>query len=149
MRVVRISRARSGEILRASALFDHPPSLSATRHYLGDRRNLFLLAYDGRQPVGFLRGTELRQIHTGRRQMFLYEIAVATDYRRRGIGRLMIQRLLRYCRAKKFEEAFVFTSPSNRAAVGLYRSTGGKTETDGDRMYVYYMPRDKPRTERA
>ncbi|MFZ1022779.1 MAG: GNAT family N-acetyltransferase [Thermoplasmata archaeon] len=149
MRVVRIPSTGGAEILRASELFDEPPSRSATRRYLGDRRNIFLLAYMGRQPVGFLRGTELRQIHTGRRQMFLYEIAVASRFRRRGVARSLIQRLLRYCRSKNFEEAFVFTSPSNRAAVGLYRSTGAKTETDGDRMYVYTMASVRPRGETA
>jgi ribosomal protein S18 acetylase RimI-like enzyme len=82
----------------------------------------------------------LRQIHSGRGQMFLYEIGVAPKCRRQGVGRSLIAWLLRYCRTRNFEEAFVFTSPSNTAAVRLYRTTGGRTETDGDRMYVYKFP---------
>ncbi len=131
--------SRGREVERAAELFDDPPSPPAVRRYLADRRNLFLLAYVGPNPVGFLRGTELGQIHTARRQMFLYEISVVARYRRQRVATSLIQWMLRYCRSRHFEEAFVFTSPSNTAAVRLYRSTGARTETDGDRMYVYAL----------
>jgi ribosomal protein S18 acetylase RimI-like enzyme len=136
-------------VVAAGSLFDDPPDPRAVRAYLGDRRNIFLLATDGDVPVGFLRGTGLRQVHSRRRQMFLYEIAVAPARCRRGVGRALVERFLRHCRRHGYEEAFVFTDPHNTPAVALYRSSGAFTETPADRMFVYrFLPRKTRRRSR-
>jgi aminoglycoside 3-N-acetyltransferase I len=139
MRVRRLVRGEEGEVLRAAHLFDEPPDPSAVRSYLEDNRDVFLLACEGDEPVGFLRGTELGQLKSQRKQMFLYEIAVEENSRRRGIGRELVEWLLRHCAERGFEEIFVFTDPANQAAVMLYRSTGAVTETPADRMFVYHL----------
>jgi len=139
---VRIRRLLPGdeeEILRAGRLFDAPPRAEAVRAYLADELNVFLLADEGGTATGFLRGTELGQLTSDRHQMFLYEIGVDAAFRRRGIGRALVLRLLSHCRDRRIEEVFVFTYPANTAAVGLYRSTGAATETPADRMYVYTL----------
>ncbi len=97
------------------------------QNYLRDVRNVFLMAFEGDEPAGFVRGTELDQMRSTRKQMFLYEIEVAEDYRRRGVGRELIRALLDYCTTRGFDEVFVFTDPANVPAVGLYRSTGAVT----------------------
>lgn len=135
--ITRLRREHASRIARAPELFDEKTDLRATREYLGDSRNIFLLASQGSTPVGFLRGTSLHQIKTPRRQMLLYEIGVHHRYRRRGVGRALVNWLLDYCRRNHFDEVFVLTSPGNRAAVRLYRSTGAVTETKADRMFVY------------
>jgi [ribosomal protein S18]-alanine N-acetyltransferase len=138
MRVERLRAGDDREVLRAAGLFDEPPNPKAVRTYLSDDRNVFLIAYEEDGPVGFLRGTELGQLKSERKQMFLYEIAVKDSHRRRGIGTELVRTLLRHCRERGFEEIFVFTDdPANVAAVRLYRSTGAVTETVSDRMYVY------------
>jgi ribosomal protein S18 acetylase RimI-like enzyme len=134
-----VRRLRPGDevrVVRAARLFDDPPKLAASRAYLQDERNVFLLAEEGRTAVGFLRATELPQLKSRRPQMFLYEISVASASRRTGVGRRLVLWLLRYCRARRFEEVFVLTDPANTAAVRLYETAGGVTETAGDRMYV-------------
>jgi ribosomal protein S18 acetylase RimI-like enzyme len=137
----RVTRMRRGDAARvarvAGPLFDQSADVVALRNYLSDPRNIFLLAWVDDGAVGFLRGTALGQIHARHPQMFLYEVAVARRFRRRGVGKLLVQHLLDHCRAHHFEEAFVFTDPRNRAAVRLYRSTGAVTETPRDRMFVY------------
>ena len=134
----------ASRVVAARPLFDRPLDLPATRRYLSDSRNLFLLATEGRAAVGFLRGTFLLQTHTSRPQFFLYEIGVAPSARRRGVARALVERMRALARRAGCEEAFVLTSPTNRAAVALYRSTGGRTETAGDRMYVYPLRRRRP-----
>ena len=84
-----------------------------------------------------MRGTELLQLASRRRQMFVYEIGVDKPFRRRGVATALIKALLQDCRERGFEEAFVFTDPANVPAVELYRSTGALTETPADRMFVY------------
>jgi ribosomal protein S18 acetylase RimI-like enzyme len=150
-RVVRVQAAAAARVAReAEPLFDEPADLAALNRYLSDRRNVFFVAYAGRTVVGFLRGTGLDQIHTRRPQMFLYEVSVSPSYRRKGVGRALVERLLEYCRDRGFEEAFVFTDPSNRPAVELYRSTGAITETPRDRMFVYRLPGEPtPRPRRV
>lgn len=138
---IRRLRARdaASTIRRHRVLFDDRPRSLPMRRYLADPRNLFLLATVEETAAGFLRGTALQQLRTGRPQFFLYEIGVAPPFRRRGIGRALLLELLRYCRAHGYDEVFVLTDPSNRAAVRLYRSTGAVTETPADRMFVYRL----------
>lgn len=139
MRVGIVTPGQEAGILGARELFDEPPDPAAVTSYLQDESNLFLLATEGPVAIGFLRGTALGQLKSGRRQFFLYEIAVAPAFRRRGVGRALVRELLGWCRARSFEEVFVFTDPANAAAVGLYRSTGAVTETPADRMFVYLL----------
>ncbi len=141
--VTRLRREHAPQIVRAAGLFDEKPDLQATRSYLADSRNLFLLATLNSTPVGFLRATALRQIKTRRAQMFLYEIGIDLRHRRKGIGGTLVDWLLEYCRKNDFDEMFVLTSPRNRAAVRLYRSTGAVTETEADRMFVYRLARKR------
>ena len=129
----------AGEVLRASSLFDSPPLPGALREYLANERNLFLLAFEDRRTVGFLRGTALQQLSTARPQMFLYEIDVAPEFRRRGVARALIEWLKSYCQDRGFEEIFVLTDATNEAAIRMYESTGGRPESSGERMFVYKL----------
>jgi ribosomal protein S18 acetylase RimI-like enzyme len=139
MRVRRIGRGAELEVLHAAHLLDHAPDVTAVREYLADERNFFLLAYEGSEAIGFVRGTALGQLRSRDKQLFLYEIAVEEGFRRRGVGTALVKALLEECRNLGFEEVFVFTDPANEAAVRLYRSTGAVTETPADRMFVYTL----------
>lgn len=145
MHIRRLGPGDENDVVRAASLLDDPPDLAAVRSYLADSRNIFLLAFEGGVAVGFLRGTELEQLRSERKQMFLYEIEVKGECRRRGIGSGLIRALLRHCRKQGFEEVFVFTDPANHPAVKLYQSTGAVTETSADRMFVYRLG-SSPRT---
>jgi len=145
-RVMRIRRLLPGDelaVLHAGYLFDEPEvDVTAVRAYLADARNVFLIAFEGSEALGFLRGTELLQLSSRRKQMFLYEIGVDKEFRRRGVGKALVNALLSDCRERGFEEVFVFTNPANLPAVALYRSTGATTETPADRMFVYPLHTD-------
>ncbi|HEV2316398.1 MAG TPA: GNAT family N-acetyltransferase [Thermoplasmata archaeon] len=144
-RIVRITPALAATVVGARRLFDEPLSTQPVRRYVADPRNVLWVARVGPRTVGFARGTSMRQLHSHRLQFFLYEIAVHPSFRRMGIARALIDRMRQYCRSRGFAEAFVFTSPYNRPAVRLYRSTGGRTETVADRMFVYRFDRRPPR----
>jgi len=137
MRVRRLVPGDEFVVLRAGHLFEDSPDLAAVRVYLADDRNVLLFAFEGSEAVGFLRGTELHQLSTRRKQLFLYDIGVDEPFRRRGVATALIKSLLQDCRERGFEEAFVLTDPANEAAVHLYRSTGALTETNADRLFVY------------
>ncbi|HYA69955.1 MAG TPA: GNAT family N-acetyltransferase [Thermoplasmata archaeon] len=138
MRIRRLLPGDELAVLNAGYLFDgEVPDLAAVRAYLADTRNVLLFAFEGSEALGYLRGTELLQLNSRRKQMFLYDISVDEDFRGRGIGKALVSTLLKDCRERGFAEAFVFTDPANIAAVALYRSSGGITETPADRMFVF------------
>lgn len=139
MDILQIDATETDEIMQLAQLLDDLPDLEASRRYLSEDRNVFFMAYKDGLPIGFLRGSTLLQLKTRRKQMFFYEIGVDKNFRRQGIGKRLVEKLIEYCRTRDYEEIFVLTSPTNQAAIKLYISTGAVTETDGDRMYVYKL----------
>ncbi len=79
-------------VAAASHLFDGPALPNATAAFLADDRHHLLVAYEGLQPVGFVSGVEVTHPDKGT-EMFLYELAVDERYRRRGIGRDLVEQL--------------------------------------------------------
>jgi aminoglycoside 3-N-acetyltransferase I len=137
LRIQRLAPADTAELVAAAELFDSSPVEAAARRYLADEDCVFLLAYDGPDVAGFVRGTLLPQIETARRQMFLYEIDVAPAFQRRGIATALVNALATVAKEAGCNEMFVFTNRSNYAAMRLYETTGGVTEADDEQMFVY------------
>jgi aminoglycoside 3-N-acetyltransferase I len=92
---------------------------------LADDRTIFLAAFQGAEPVGFVFGYDLPRRHGKRSILFVYELEVKAACRRQGIAtRLMIE-LRRIARSRGTEDSFVLTEPDNTAANALYASLGG------------------------
>lgn len=112
----RIRRLRPGDedVIRALAEDEAQTAL------LADDRTVFVAAFDGETPVGFAFGYALPRRHGRPSIFFVYEIDVDERYRRRGIGRRLMEEVL-----FGQEEAFVLTDAGNEAAMALYASLGG------------------------
>lgn len=133
----RLGPGDEARVMEAASLFDDPPHLDAVRGFLADPASCLLLAeFDG-QPAGFVRAHDLRQLHTPRPQVLLYEIAVATAFQRRGIGRALIEELKSLCQSRGASEIFVITNESNEAAMALYRATGAHRPAPDDVVFDY------------
>ena len=111
-----IRRLRPGDEDVVRRLAEHQPQTAL----LADDRTVFLAAFDGEEPVGFAFGYVLPRRHGKPTGMFVYELEVDEPYRRRGIGRRLMQELL-----AGQDEAYVLTEPDNDAANALYASLGG------------------------
>ena len=109
MRVRRLGPGTELDVLRGAHLLQETPELSAARAFLADERNVLLAAYEGSETVGLLRGTELTQLRSKRKQMFIHEIAVDERFRRRGVGKALVTSLLRECRELGLRK---YSSPS-------------------------------------
>jgi ribosomal protein S18 acetylase RimI-like enzyme len=57
--------------------------------------------------------------------MFLYELAVDERFRRRGIGRQLVEALVALARRRGCYGMWVLADPDNVAAVRTYQSAGG------------------------
>ncbi|HEY8560708.1 MAG TPA: GNAT family N-acetyltransferase [Pyrinomonadaceae bacterium] len=89
-----------------------------------------IAALDGNRLVGGLTAYEMTMFKRETREMFLYEIEVSEPFRRRGIGKALIESLKAICEEKSIAEMFVGTSRDNLAARKLYAATGGKADTN-------------------
>jgi ribosomal protein S18 acetylase RimI-like enzyme len=93
---------------------------------LADDRTIFLAAFQGADPVGFVFGYELPRRHGHPSILFVYEAEVHAASRGHSVATKLFLELERIARSLGIREAFVLTEPNNDAANGLYESRGGK-----------------------
>ncbi|MEN1727540.1 MAG: GNAT family N-acetyltransferase, partial [Pseudomonadota bacterium] len=62
--------------------------------------------------------------HSSKMALYVDEVDVCTDHRRRGVGRLLMERLRSIAKARRCREIWLATEHNNGAALGLYQSLG-------------------------
>jgi ribosomal-protein-alanine N-acetyltransferase len=113
-------------VLAAQHLFDGPAQEVATRRFLDAADHHLLLAFEDQQPVGFVSGVEVTHPDKGT-EMFLYELGVDAAFRRRGIGRRLVNALAELAATRGCYGMWVGVDDSdNAAAVATYRSAGAE-----------------------
>jgi ribosomal protein S18 acetylase RimI-like enzyme len=123
-------------VLAASDLFDLPAVAEHTRRFLAAPDHFLLLAYVEDEPVGFISGIETVHPDKGA-EMFLNELAVATAFRRRGIGKALVTALRDLARERGCLAMWVLTDHDNDAARATYESAGS---TAGTSHVMYDFP---------
>ena len=116
-----------GAVLAAAELFDAPPVPEATDRFLASPTHHLLFAYEGARAVGFVSGVETTHPDKGT-EMFLYELSVAEDARRRGIGAALVRALAELARERGCYGMWVGVDPDNAAALATYRRAGARAE---------------------
>jgi len=96
------------------------------RAFLADDRHYFIVASVEDEPAGYVFGYRLSRFDGGPPQVFLYEIGVVEHYRRKGIGRALVEELKDVAKADGCGKMLVPTNRSNEAAMALYRAAGGE-----------------------
>jgi ribosomal protein S18 acetylase RimI-like enzyme len=106
--------------------------------FLSDERHHLLLGYIDVQPAGFLSAVEV--FHPDKRpELFLNEIAVMEPARRHGVARSLIEELKLLGRERGCASIWVLTDEGNEAAMGLYRSSGGRWNGDLQVMFEFFL----------
>jgi ribosomal protein S18 acetylase RimI-like enzyme len=93
--------------------------------FLADERTIFLAAFEDSTPIGFLLAYVLPRRHGEPEHLFVYEIGVRKDARRRGVGRTLMQRLAELAGERGVRDAFLLTNESNAGAMAFYQAIGG------------------------
>jgi ribosomal protein S18 acetylase RimI-like enzyme len=136
---ISVRRARlgdEGEIARFEAAFDYDVLPDETRRFLADERHHVLLGYVDDRPAGFVSAVEV--FHPDKRpEIFLNEIGVMDEARRRGVARALIEELKRLGRERGCGTMWVLTDEDNEAAMALYRTTGGRLDGTPHVMFEY------------
>ena len=104
---------------------------------LGDDRTVFLVAFDGGAPIGFVLAYELLRRHGDRSILFVYEVEVAESHRRRGVATALFRDLARAAREREIGEGFVLTDEENVTAMRFYESVGGVRERVDDVLWTF------------
>ena len=117
-----------GLVASASHLFDGPARPDATARFLAEPGHHLLIAYEEERAVGFVSGVEVTHPDKGT-EMSLYELAIDETFRRRGIGRTLVEHLAALARAAGCYRMWVVTDHDNEAARATYEGTGGAPET--------------------
>ena len=111
-------------------------SIEYLKHILSNPANRLIIAEVDGELAGFLYAHLVNRLRLEEQQIFIYEIEVAPEYQRRGVGSALM-RFIRGIADSKGIECFVFTSHSNAQAVSFYKNTGGNIPNGDDLMFVY------------
>ncbi|HCT77988.1 MAG TPA: GNAT family N-acetyltransferase [Micromonosporaceae bacterium] len=126
---MKIQRVTTVKDVVAEALFDEAVSPDWATRFLGEAGHHLLLAYVAEKPVGMVTGVEMTHPDKGT-EMFLYELGVAEDHQRRGIGTALVKALAELARERGCYGMWVATERTNPAAMATYRAAQASTEDD-------------------
>lgn len=127
MTITAVDRGDDDRVMAASHLFDGPSDVDATRRFLAEPGHHLLIAYEGDEPAGFVSAVEVTHPDKGT-EMFLYELGVDERFRRRGVGRRLVERLGEVARERGCYGMWVLTHEHNAAALALYAGAGATAE---------------------
>ena len=101
---------------------DYLATLLAKPHFIA------LAALDGDRVVGGLAAYLLDKFERDRREIYIYDLAVAAAHRRRGIATALIARLVEIGRERRAYVIFVQADRGDAPAIKLYESLGTRED---------------------
>ncbi|MDP9795613.1 ribosomal protein S18 acetylase RimI-like enzyme [Catenuloplanes nepalensis] len=110
-------------LVAASPLFDDAVSADGARRFLAAPGHHLCVAYLDGRPAGFVSGVQMTHPDKGV-EMFLYELGVDEEFRRRGIGAALSAALADRARDLGCYGMWVLTDHDNEAALRTYRAAG-------------------------
>ncbi len=110
-------------IAAVERLFDGPTQRAAAARFAREPGHHLLVAFEGDVPAGFVTGVEMTHPDKGT-EMFLYELGVDEQFRRRGIGTALVAVLAERARSGGCSGMWVLTEGDNAAALRTYRTAG-------------------------
>ena len=114
--------------------FSDPWSETSIKSELNNPLSYWLVADDNGTIAGYVGSQSVLD------SADMMNIAVAPEYRRRGVGRMLINNLISYLREQKVIALLLEVRVSNMAAISLYQKFG--FQQVGRRPRYYHNPRE-------
>lgn len=105
-----------------------PPSDAYLADRLAQPHIIVLAAMDGDAVIGGLVAYELHKLESERSEIYIYDLAVAQSYRRRGVATALIRELRAIARAGRAWVLFVQADYVDPPAIALYEKLGRREE---------------------
>lgn len=129
-----VSRLRALNALFGQAFFEADtyggelPSDEYLDAWLRDRKNIALVAVEGDTIVGGLVAYVLDKFERERSEVYIYDLAVAEDYRRHGAATALIRSLQEIASRNRAWVIYVQADYGDDAAIALYEKLGSREE---------------------
>ena len=104
------------------------PSDDYLRRLLSRPHFIVVVALNDAEVVGGLAAYELDKFEQDRREIYIYDLAVAEEHRRRGIATTLIRELQRVARDRKAYVIYVQADREDDPAIRLYESLGTRED---------------------
>jgi len=126
----------------APDVFDHDVQPDWCTDFLADARHHLVVAQSDGVVVGMASAVDY--LHPDKApQLWINEVGVSPAYRRQGIGRRLVERLVQLATELGCTEAWVLTDSDNTAANRLYASAGAEVPPAPSVMYTIPIRRSE------
>jgi aminoglycoside 3-N-acetyltransferase I len=105
-----------------------PPSDAYLQEFLAKQHTAALVALAGEEVVGGLVAYELEKFERERREFYIYDLAVAAQYRRQGIATALIEHLRGLATRRGAWTIYVQADYGDDPAIALYEKLGRREE---------------------
>jgi aminoglycoside 3-N-acetyltransferase I len=107
---------------------DHPPSDAYLARLLARDTFIALVAEEGGAVIGGLVAYELHKFEQARSEVYIYDLAVESRHRRRGIASALITHLQTVAAARDASVIYVQADNSDDPAIALYTKLGTRED---------------------
>jgi ribosomal protein S18 acetylase RimI-like enzyme len=121
----------------AENVFDDPIVESSAQEFLADPRHRLVVALDNDLVIGFVSAVIYVHPDKPAPELWINEIGVAPPHHRQGIGKALMQAILKDAKQAGCSEAWVLTERENLSAMAMYRSTGGEESSPDPVMFTF------------
>ena len=117
-----------GEVFGEEGYHGPQPSDAYLARLLADDKFIAVVACIGDGMVGALAGYELVKFEAERSEIYIYDLAVREEHRRKGVATALIGEIKQIARDKGAWVVFVQADPPDAPAVALYEKLGSREE---------------------
>jgi len=104
------------------------PGTAYLRKLLGGKQFIAFAALEGQSVIGGLAAYELPKFEQERSEIYIYDLAVASEHRRKGVATALINELKAVAAARGAYVIFVQADPPDEPAVALYTKLGTRED---------------------
>lgn len=144
MKVIKVKKEDTAIInFIIENIFDNSDEKPTTNHLeklLTDDRTYLLAAVFEDNVVGYALAYRFPSLYASDYLAYLYDIEVLMKYRRKGVGRLLIETLLTHLKSDGVSELWLGTATDNLEGQALFSSTGGIKSGETFNDFTYELP---------